>query len=65
MSKMTEKAILAGGCFWGMEELFRNQKGILRTTVGYTGGESSGSVANKQVTYEQVKTGTTGHAEKP
>jgi peptide-methionine (S)-S-oxide reductase len=39
MTKQTETAILAGGCFWGMEELLRRIPGVLSTRVGYTGGD--------------------------
>ena len=35
-----KKAYIAGGCFWGMEELFRHQAGIITTEVGYTGGKN-------------------------
>jgi peptide methionine sulfoxide reductase msrA/msrB len=52
-----ETAILAGGCFWGMEEIVRKIPGVIETEVGYTGGTLD------DPDYEHVKTGRTGHAE--
>lgn len=54
---MSETAYLAGGCYWGMEELFRTLPGVIETQVGFSGGH----IAN--VAYREVTTGTTGHAE--
>lgn len=54
---MNEKIILAGGCFWGVEDILRKIPGVINTEVGYTGGSMS------DPNYNHVKTGTTGHAE--
>lgn len=54
---MSETATLAGGCFWGVQELIRELDGVIESTVGYTGG------ALDDPTYNDVKKGTTGHAE--
>ncbi|HUP89538.1 MAG TPA: peptide-methionine (S)-S-oxide reductase MsrA [Longimicrobiales bacterium] len=54
---MTEQATLAGGCFWCLEAVFDQLKGVEKVDSGYTGGR------RPNPTYEQVCTGVTGHAE--
>lgn len=53
----TQKAVLAGGCFWGVDAVFRHVQGVVGVISGYAGG----SVGTAQ--YDMVSTGTTGHAE--
>ena len=52
-----EKAVFAGGCFWGTQTVFSQVKGVTQTYAGYAGGSAS------TATYDQVTTETTGHAE--
>ncbi|GLQ07194.1 peptide-methionine (S)-S-oxide reductase MsrA [Sneathiella chinensis] len=53
----TKRTVLAGGCFWGMQDLIRARPGVLATRVGYTGGTL------KHPRYQDLKFGGTGHAE--
>jgi methionine-S-sulfoxide reductase len=52
-----ETVYLAGGCYWGLEDLLRKIPGVVETAVGFSGGHV------KNVCYREVSTGTTGHAE--
>ena len=56
-SRNLSKAILAGGCFWGMEDLFANLEGVIDVKTGYSGGNV------KNPTYKIVSSGLSGHAE--
>jgi peptide-methionine (S)-S-oxide reductase len=53
----SERVVLAGGCFWGMQLVFESLRGVDRVVAGYSGGSAS------TAQYETVSTGTTGHAE--
>ena len=53
----TQTAVFAGGCFWGVEAIYRHMKGVQSAVSGYAGGRT------KNPTYNEVGTGMTGHAE--
>src|SRR6266404_297052 len=56
-SKGEQTAVVAGGCFWGIQAVFQHVKGVVSATSGYSGGGA------KTAEYELVSTGETGHAE--
>src|ERR1700727_3472068 len=55
-AKGQESLVLAGGCFWGIQAVFKHVKGVTSSTSGYSGGSAD------TASYEPVSTGTTGHA---
>ncbi len=50
---MTERAVLAGGCFWGMQDLIRKKNGVVATRVGYTGGDVSNATYRDHGTHAE------------
>ncbi|MGS0687773.1 peptide-methionine (S)-S-oxide reductase MsrA [Nakamurella sp. GG22] len=54
MTQATEKAILAGGCFWGMQDLIRRRPGVVSTRVGYTGGTNANATYRNHGTHAEA-----------
>ncbi len=54
MSQNREKAVLAGGCFWGMQDLIRGRPGVLSTRVGYTGGDVANATYRNHGTHAEA-----------
>lgn len=57
VAPQTQRAVFAGGCFWGVDAVFKHVRGVTHVVSGYAGGDAV------DPTYEQVSTGTTGYAE--
>jgi peptide-methionine (S)-S-oxide reductase len=55
MSSSTERAVLAGGCFWGMQDLIRKYPGVISTRVGYTGGDVPNATYRKHGTSDSSR----------
>src|SRR5512144_1387065 len=53
----TQTAVFAGGCFWGVDAVFKHVRGVVRVVSGYAGGSAA------DASYDRVSSGTTGHAE--
>jgi peptide-methionine (S)-S-oxide reductase len=54
MAVQTERAILAGGCFWGMQDLIRKMPGVVKTRVGYSGGEVPNATYHNHGTHAEA-----------
>jgi peptide-methionine (S)-S-oxide reductase len=54
MTGLTERAVLAGGCFWGMQDLIRKYSGVIATRVGYTGGDVLNATYRKHGTHAEA-----------
>jgi peptide-methionine (S)-S-oxide reductase len=54
MATQTERAVLAGGCFWGMQDLIRKMPGVIATRVGYTGGEVPNATYHRHGTHAEA-----------
>src|SRR5438876_8818944 len=54
MTDSTERAVLAGGCFWGMQDLIRRYPGVIATRVGYTGGDVPNATYPKHGTHAEA-----------
>src|SRR5258708_30443819 len=54
MTESTERAVLAGGCFWGMQDLLRRYPGVARTRVGYSGGDVTNATYGNHGTHAEA-----------